>query len=150
MSLLLVGPKGSFETRWIAYAVLRDNVQHHLESGRPSASFRALHAISEALGGGVTSVSATELRGCAEQARAKLASLPVDELAVSNRTIAALALQPPPGERATQLARESGVRIPFLGGTIRTFEDACGALIDSILSITEGARASDRVEVSDL
>jgi hypothetical protein len=47
MSLAFSGPGGSLEVRWIVYALLRDNVQHHLEGGKPSAAFSAVHETSE-------------------------------------------------------------------------------------------------------
>ena len=37
MSFLFMGPNGSVESRWITYALLRDNVQHHLEEDKSSA-----------------------------------------------------------------------------------------------------------------
>jgi hypothetical protein len=36
MSMSFNGPNGWIEQRWTVYALLRDNVQHHLEDGAPT------------------------------------------------------------------------------------------------------------------
>ncbi len=146
MSLLFVGPRGSFELRWDAYAILRDNVLHHLEEGHRSGAFRALHDIAAALGGGTVRVSASALRADVARAQASLGDLPRERFAVSDLTLAALA----PG-RGT--SREHATRLGgglFLEPSVRTLSDVCGPLWTSIIRITEACTLADTVEVHDL
>lgn len=149
MSLTYAGPQGSFERRWIVYAMLRDNVQHHLEQGEPTPAFQHLHALGGALSGGTVSVPALELR--AELARVEpVLALPIEDLAISIRTQAVLTLMfPPPERRGTMLVTEADWELPFpLAGAV-TFDDAFGSLVSELLRITEGATATDRVTVID-
>ncbi len=149
MSLAFTGPGGSTERRWIVYALLRDNVLHHLEGGAPSPRFTALHEVAAALGGGVVSVKALQIRAELEAARDALLGLPVDELAVSLRTRAALTLGWPPAEGSdTLLLSEVGLSLPIVEGA-NTLDDIFGTLVRELIQLTEGAGESDVVEVAD-
>lgn len=53
MSLSFTGPRRTVEHRWLAYALLCDNVLHHLENGRASPDFAVVHLAAQALGGRV-------------------------------------------------------------------------------------------------
>ena len=151
MSLSFVGPAGSVEQRWIVYALLRDNIQHHLEGGQPSGDFTNIHALATALAGAGVKVPARGLRAELERAKQELGPLPFSELAVSARTRAVLAFDwPPPEARATTLLREWGQSIPLLGGPYRTLEEVFGHLVDALLSITDGAVPADLVEAREL
>jgi hypothetical protein len=147
MSLSFVGPNGSFETRWIVFALLRDNVQHHLEGGEPSGRFPAIHGITAALGG-TASVDAVALRTEAELAHDALVERPADDVAISARTAAVAAMTWPP--RATGTWLLEGAPIPtWSGPPPRTLGNLFGTLLDSILAITAGANAGDVVEIID-
>lgn len=151
MSLSFVGPAGGIERRWIVFALLRDNVQHHLEAGTPSAAFEQLHSVTEALGGRSLEVPAKALRAEVQRAKKELTELKIEQLAISMRTRAVIALDwPPPVHRETALARELDIQIPLLHGGEVTLDDVFGSLIDELLRITEGASDEDVVHVHDL
>jgi hypothetical protein len=149
MSLSFVGPRGSFEERWIVYALLRDNVQHHLEGGQRTPAFAELYGIAEAIGGPPVKVPAQSLR--AQIGRAvDLLDKSIDELAISSRTKTALALRSSlPDDPDTELVRDKMGGVPFLRGTPRTLDEVFGDLVEHLLSITEDALPEDVVEVLD-
>lgn len=145
------GPKGWIEQRWIVYALLRDNVQHHLEGGAPSKDFEALHSFASVLGGARVCVSAARLRDELTRAKRDLCARPIDDLAISLRTRSVIALSwPPPDRVETSLVKDSSSSIPMLGGNARSLDDVFGHLVDGLLRITEGASDVDVVEVNDL
>jgi hypothetical protein len=147
MSLVFSGPGGSTERRWIVYALLRDNVQHHLEGGEPGSSFPAIHAVSSALGGGKAQVSASELKDELERARA-LDDRPIDDLALSPRTVAVISHRwPPPKDGSTRLASEWGIRVPAAQGA-KTLGEVFGNLIEDLLRVTGDGDGAE-VEVID-
>jgi len=150
MSISFTGPKGWVEQRWIVYAMLRDNVQHHLEDGSPSGQFECVHAVAEVLGGKNVKISAKKLHAELERAQALLAR-PIDDLAISLRTRSVIALHwPPPDRRETILAKEWEGRVPMLSGTAETLDDVFGHLVEGLLEITDGASDTDIVDVMDL
>lgn len=148
MSLTFLGPGGSFERRWIVYAMLRDNVQHHLEHGEPSPEFAALHAIGDALASGEISVSAVTLRAEIERARELLAR-PIEDFAVSYRTRAVYSFMVQPREAGTLLASEAEWTIPFSTEGAKTLGDLFGTLVEELMRVTNGAKAADEVKVLD-
>ena len=84
MRLILIGIAGRRELDWASYALVRDNVQHFVEEGQPSARFAALHAIEAAVDTGAThTVEAARLRGELLQARFSLRKLKIRDAAVS-------------------------------------------------------------------
>lgn len=151
MSFSFVGPNGGFERRWIVYALLRDNVQHHLEGGAPSPAFAAIHSISEALGAGPEGVkiSGAKLKEEVAVIQSRLASIHIDELAVSLRTRAVITRSfPLPTLRATELARLMDWSVPFPTDQAETvgslFEDfleelmeICGEASDSVVCVID-------------
>jgi hypothetical protein len=113
MSLTFHGPHGAFERRWIVYAMLRDNVQHHLEGGAPTEAFSALHALGSALSRGEVTVPARKLHSELTQTH-RLLERPIDDLAVSIRTRAICSLLfPLPNLHATELASVAEWTVPF-------------------------------------
>lgn len=150
VSFLFVGPGGQLEQRWIVYACLRDNVQHHLEGGSPTDAFSALHSISAALTGAEVVVSASKLRDELTRARVLL-ERPASELAISARTRSVIALKwPPPEVRETVLVRETGGLSALIGGSPRTLGDVFGHLLERLLAIVDGAGPDATVTVTDL
>jgi hypothetical protein len=151
MSLSFVGPRGSFEERWIVYAQLRDNVWHHLEGGQRSDAFAELYKMGEALGGEPVKVSARAIRAQMQKA-VDLLDRPTDDLAISVRTKNAFRVffaSPPDGPETT-LARDSGETVPFLRGSPKTLDDVFGDLVEHLIAITEDATEDDVVEVIDM
>lgn len=149
MSLIFLGPAGSFERRWIVYAMLRDNVQHHLEHGKPSTSFGALHAIGGALREGRVAVPAEQLREEMVRAQALL-SKSVSEFAVSLRTRAVCTMSfPVPELRDTVLAALAGWTVPFPVAGAESLDDLFGSLVRELMRVTEGAKPGDVIEIVD-
>ncbi len=149
MSLIFEGPGGSFERRWIVYAMLRDNVQHHLEQGQPSAAFEHLHRLGDALSGTAVSVPALALRD--ELTRAKpLLDLPIADLAVSLRTRAVQTLAfPLPERRNSVLVSAVGWTPSFPLDGAKVLGDAFGSLVVELLRIIGDAGPDDVVSVTD-
>ncbi|MCU0691245.1 MAG: hypothetical protein MUF54_07585 [Polyangiaceae bacterium] len=151
MSILFSGPKRSVEERWIVFALLRDNVQHHLEAGSPKPEFQALHRVISALGGGVTSVPAVQLHAEMVRARDALVARPIADLAISLRTRSVLTMDwPPPDRRETYLLADVDVTLPLLQPEAKTLGDLFGQFVDELIDITAGASDSDVVEIRDL
>lgn len=151
MSLSFTGPKGWLEQRWIFYALLRDNVQHHLESGSPSSDFECLHSISTVLGGATVTFPARRFNAELTRAREALIKRPIGDLAISVRTQSVLGLgQPVPSRRGTKLVTAWGGTIPTIGSTAKTLDDVFGHLIDGLLEITADAAEDELVTVNDL
>ena len=151
MSLLFQTRGGTFEQRWIYYAMLRDNVQHHLEGGAPGEAFSALHAVARVLSAGRVAVPAAKLRGELARVRDEVLALPMSEFAVSLRTNAVISVAwPLPERRDTVLIRDaSSTHIPIDPG-MKTLGDAFGHMVESLLRLTEGAADDDAVEVLDV
>lgn len=149
MSLSFVAPGGSVERRWIEYALLRDNVQHHLEGGAASAAFTHLHRVSEALGGGEIALPARALHEELVKAKALL-TRPIADLAISQRTRSVVELQwpPPPGATTTLLSATGITNV--LNGREKTCGDSFGVLLQELLRITEAAPEGAQVRVSDV
>jgi hypothetical protein len=149
MTLAFHGPSGSFERRWIVYAMLRDNVQHHLERGTRGTEFAHLHALGDALVRGEVSVPASELRRELERVGDML-RLPIEELAVSVRTRSIQMLRfPVLTEGETVLAADIGWEAPFPLADALTLDDAFGSLVAELLRVTESATPSAVVTVVD-
>lgn len=151
MSLMFSGPKGTIERRWILYALLRDNVQHHLEGGTPGARFGAIHGVVEALGGRRTRINARELHAQAVSARDQLLHRPIDQLAIGARTRAVVSREVPRVDANTTALVPPGQTygIVVLEGA-KTLDDVFGPFVNELVAMTEGAGDDDFVEVSDL
>jgi hypothetical protein len=150
MSISFTGPKGWIEQRWIVYALLRDNVQHHIEGGTPTGKFQSLHSIAEALGGKEVKVPAGPLHEELLVAR-PLLGRPIEDLAISLRTRAVLSLHwPPPERRETMRVTEWGGTIPLISVTAKTLDDVFGHLLEGLIRITEEAPEGTVVDVIDL
>lgn len=149
MSLTFIGPSGTIERRWIVYAMLRDNVQHHLEGGRPSGEFDALHGMADALLYGETTVSAATLSN--EMSRLlPLLEKPISELAVSNRTQAVQHFAfPLPQNLETCLAAQIEWRPTYPLQGASTLGDVIGNIVAELQRITAQAGLDDVVKVID-
>ena len=151
MSLSFTGPSGTAEHRWIVYALMRDNVQHHLENVPSSpGEFESIHRIEQALGGTPVMLSAQRLRGELEAARGLLPR-PIRDLAVSERTRSVIDRSwPAPREQARDtILAEGNVSIAWISPNARTLDEVFGNLVRSLLAITKDARENDVVEVYD-
>jgi hypothetical protein len=152
MSLSFIGPKGAFERRWIVYALFRDNVQHHLEKGKPGADFAAIHSIADALGSGSNGIEipAAKLRAEIEIAKNKLRDIPISDLAVSLRTRAVVTRSfPLPDQPATALAGPMGWIVPWPTGHAETVGELFESFSDELLKILGDGSGNDVVTIID-
>jgi hypothetical protein len=147
MQLVFQSPNGSKYVDWSQYALLRDNVQHYLESGPGQTSFTALHAVERAVDGDVAPLPALELRRELQRAWTALASMPLAESAVSLRTRAILCGFALPPVRGTFKARLSGWSLPVEGDAGDPLRKHLGTFVESVLALTDGVSAHDRVLV---
>lgn len=140
------------EERWILYALMRDNIQHHLEQGEPSQAFDAVHRVGGVLGGQSVRLNARQLRTELEKAHAGLAGRAISELAVSARTRAVIERTwPIQSQPSTVLVDDSlATLIPWLSPGMRSLDHVFGNLIRSLLDVTSGAGPDDVVDVYDL
>lgn len=153
MSLTFVGPSGAFERRWIVYAILRDNVQHHLEAGKPSDAFGAIHAMGEALGRGPEgiAVNAARLRDELFVVRERLLSLTIGQLAISVRTRAVTSMvYPLPDHRETGLVQALEWTLPLQLNDAQCLGDVFGSLVTELLHAIGEAGPDDQVQVVDV
>lgn len=148
MQLILKGVAGVRVCDWKSYAMLRDNVQHFLESGVPDGGFEALHRIEQAVDTGECVVDASQLRAEILRAWCALWGVAVAQSAISPRTIAILTNSPvPPPELRTVKADEASCQL-----LIRTSPDcpvprAAGKFVNGVLALTEWAARGDMIAV---
>jgi hypothetical protein len=145
MKILIEGSRGGVSIDWSDYALLRDNVQHFLEGGHPSARFAAIHALEQAIDSGRTVVDAPRLRGEVLGACYGLRNLDLQDCAVSLRTRARLTrCNAPPLRRGTARAAATGWSLPAKSGTGPVLEHL-RRLVASLLAVTETAVDGDRI-----
>lgn len=153
MSLTFIGPVSSFERRWIVYAILRDNVQHHLEDGSPTEAFAAIHAAGDALGQGPdgVSVNARKLRDELLIVKERLLQLSIAQLAISIRTRAVTSLAYPlPEHRETGLVQALEWTIPYPLDGAKTLGDIFGTLVNELLTAIGDPDPSASVRIVDV
>lgn len=133
---------------WSHYALLRDNVQHYLESGPGQPTYSALHAIERAVDGEVERVRALELRRELQRAWRALADIRLAESAVSLRTRAILSGFTPPPVRGTFPARLSGWPLPVAGDERDSLRQHLECFVEGLLALTDHASVTDELTVS--
>lgn len=149
MSLTFIGPAGSCELPWIQYALLQDNVEHHLKGTETDAAFSELHHVGDAVGGPSVITSAARLHQELLAAQV-LCDWSVEKLAISARTKAVL-FDPladlPVGVDTEALSPLQ--RLPGISPVSQTLGDVFGTLITMLLQITQGASTTDQLEIID-
>ena len=149
MSLAFVSRRGSFEAPWIGWALLRDNVAHHLDGGRSPGAYEAIHRLGEGLGRAPVKVPAAEVHACVTRALAGLAARPSSDLALSERTERLLEMGwPIPPTVVTRVVGITG-QLPWVPGEARTLGDVFEGFCSSLLELTRDAAPTDVLEVHD-
>lgn len=149
MSMSFIGPSGSFETPWIRYALLRDNVMHHLDGGSPSMKFISLYSIAASLGGSHIHVNATKLAAEIDEIIANLSAVSSSQLMISRRTQAVLRFEPLlPVNSATECLPNT-LSFPWLDASAETLGEIFRNLLTDLQRITAGCSELDQVEVFD-
>jgi len=149
MWLIFRSRSGICSVEWAHYALLRDNVQHYLESAPGTEKFQALHAIERAVDGRARYVRAAQLRCEIQRAWSALNGLPLCESAVSLRTRALLNLQSsPPVARWTIKASLAGWPLPVDGDGAKPLRDYLQHFVEALLALTEGLSPLDDICVT--
>jgi hypothetical protein len=148
MRLQFKTSKGTQYLEWAHYALLRDNVQHYLESGPRRASFNELHAVEHAVDGEPKYLHALELRRELQLAWAALANLPLSRSAISLRTRALLTGTETPLVRGTLQASALGWALPVQADENRPLRDVVAPFVESLLVLTDLASPLDDVCVA--
>ena len=150
MTIVFVGAGGTLVTPYAKILMLRDNVQHHLQAGRPTPGYPLVHAIADAaLEGGFAAATASELWAEVSLALAGIGDLELRELAMSIRTRAVLTgTSSLPVVRGTILLRLSGWKVPVKTDGMRTLGDLFHDLSVGLERVTAAGSGSGVVEVS--
>jgi hypothetical protein len=149
MKLIVKGAKGKRVFDWGSYALVRDNVQHFIEYGRPNGRFPELHGIEGAVDGGSYVADASRLRGEVLRATAALAAVPLTEAALTSRTRAIMiGSHCAPQPRPSIDARLAGWDLPVsLGSVDAPIPAAAAPFIEAVLSLTSEAVDGDLLQV---
>jgi hypothetical protein len=136
MRLLISAGNKSVTCDWTLCSLLRDNVQHHLEGGKPSGNYPAIHALGDVVWNHEGKISVRQLRLELDTVRPVLRPLSINKLAVGIRSRAALtgALTPPP-VRGTVLLRLAGWGVPVRLTGFTTLGDLFGPTFDALQDV---------------
>lgn len=148
MRLVIRNASGTRVCDWEGFALLRDNAQHFLERGEPSARFCALHSIEPIVEAGAGHVDAARLRGEVLRAWCALWDIDLDDAAISLRTRAILTgVLELPDTRGTLPARAAGWSLPVRGAPQEPVPRGAGLFIQAVLDLTETAVDGDILQV---
>lgn len=148
MRLVIRNASGTRACDWESFALLRDNVQHFLEHGEPTARFSALHAIEPIVEVGAVRVDAARLRGEVLRAWCALWNVDLEDAAISLRTRAILTgVRELPEARGTLPARAAGWSLPVRGAAREPVPRGAGPFIQAVLELTETAVDGDTLQV---
>lgn len=149
MQLIFTSRHGTTKLDWSEYALLRDNVQHYLESGPGQTRYRELHAVERAVDGEPNQVNALALRRELQRAWSALAGLTLGQSAVSLRTRAILTgCDRAPPVRGTVVAKLTGWPLPLVGDDTQPLRLHLSNFVQSLLAITDSVAPTDDVYVT--
>lgn len=151
MKLVIEGRAGRRICDWESFALLRDNVQHYIEGGAPSARFAAMHEIEHAVDEGERVVDASRLRGEVLRAWTALWKVPLEEAAISLRTRAIMTGSAEPSPcRGTVPAQQVGWALPVQGLTACPVPRAAQSFIRAILALTPAVVDGEQLRITCL
>jgi hypothetical protein len=147
---LLVGPSGTFATLPTKILLFRDNVQHHLQEGRPWPGYQWIHAVADAvMDVDSTRPPANELWAEVSLAFAGIREIGINDLAMSLRTRSALTgFSDLPAVRGTILIGRAGWAAPIRIKRASTLGELFEDVVRGIERITLGGHASGNIEIS--
>ena len=143
MQLMFRTRKGTRCLEWAHYALLRDNVEHYLESGPAHSDYKALHGVERAEDGEVRYLCALELRREVQRAWMALGRLKLADSAISLKTHALLNGAAPPFVHGTFNAKANGWQLPIAGDENRPLAELLYDFVEALLYLTDGASALD-------
>lgn len=147
MQLIFRSRQGTARLEWSEFALLRDNVQHYLESGPGQRGYDAIHVVERAVDGEPSEINALGLRQELQRAWSSLAGLALSQSAVSLRTRALLTGYHPPLVRGTVVAKLAGWSLPLVADEAQPLRTRLAGFVEALLTITDGAAPSDDVHV---
>jgi len=149
LSLSFSSGRAAFEIRWIVWALLGDNIAHHLEPDGPSGRFTNIHRVSEAVGGSPVSLPAAELYREATLIHDELLGRPVSDLAISATTRAVIHMRwPEVSGPASEVVGPLEIFGSLTSGA-KTLGDVFGHAVSALREITAVAAEDGVVEVVD-
>jgi hypothetical protein len=143
MQLMFRTRNGTRCLEWAHYALLRDNVEHYLESGPARSDFKALHGVERAEDGDVRYLRSLELRREIQRAWMALSRLKLADCAISLKTHALLSGSAPPFVHGTFHAKASGWELPIAGDESRPLAELLYDFVEALLYLTDGASPLD-------
>lgn len=149
MSIAFVGRRGATEIRWIVWALLRDNVQHHLEGGRETTAFRLLHSVSTVFRGDVVCLPAAPFNRELRTIKDALKKLPVDQLAMTSRTRSVMTYQWPAAPSTTSEVVGPLAEFGTLVTNAATVGDVFEGTLDDLCAMTQDAGPDERIDIFD-
>ena len=149
--LVIQGRTGTYPFAWACYALLRDNVQHYVEHGKPCGRFPTLHSIALAVDEGTCAADPQALREEVVRAVSSLRSVPLTDAAMSSRTRAIQIGSPEvPRVGHTGEARLLGWELPVAGLPTDSVPYAAEGFVDAVLCATSAAAAWDQLQIRRL
>ena len=123
---------------FVACALLRDNVQHHIEAATHAEEFSCLHSLADVVWADEQALlSAARLRDELQTAWTSLQGIPYGRLAISIHTQAALqGLPQPPAVSGTVLHSATGWQLPRPSQLCETLGDLFHALVFELFILT--------------
>lgn len=148
MNVVFVSSLSSFAAPYPTVLLLRDNIQHHLQNGRPEPGYPQIHAIADRMVLENESPSASELWDEFSLALAGIDKIEVAALAMSIRTQALITgADAIPAIRGTVLVRQSGWQVPMSIEGKATLGELFGELRDGLAAITASGTVEGYVDV---
>jgi hypothetical protein len=148
MKLVIESPRGTTQVAWSDFALLRDNVQHYLESSPDAQRYVNIHAFERAVDRGSAVVDALQLRSEVQRAWDGLKGLELGDSAVSLRTRAILTgcAEAPP-VRGSVLARHAQWELPVQAADSASVQSAVRSFVTAILEATDYAADGENLRV---
>jgi hypothetical protein len=151
MRAIFIGSGVSFVTAYEKVLLLRDNVQHHLQAGRPGPGYPWIHQLADVrfLCEGHAHLPAAELWQEVSAALGRIRELDIQDLAMSIRTRALLVgVGGLPPVRGTILLRLSRWRSPIRTRDVGTLGELFDDLALGLERVTASGKAAGEIEAT--
>ncbi len=147
MKLIIESSRAVAEVDWSDFALMRDNVQHYLESAPGTQRYPNIHAFEQAVDNGSSNVDALQLRSEVQKAWDGLRGLGLRESAVSLRTHAILMGCDPPPIRGSVIATQAVWELPVRAVDNESLQNAVKSFVAAVLDVTDYAEEGERLRI---
>jgi len=148
MNVVFASSTASFVASYPTLLLLRDNIQHHLQCGRPVPGYALIHRIAEPPLRRSQKTLARQLWNEISLGFRGLAELRLEQLAISIRTRALLSgVRDLPPVRGTTLASVAGWSVPIPMEGKSTLAEIFSELRDGLACVTRFGTESGHIEV---